>query len=85
MTIMELRKSMHISQSRFAEYFGLPLRTLQEWEQERHSPPPYLIGLLERIVELERNLTADGKNNIINRKEKQEGGISKESKGTGTA
>lgn len=83
MTIKELRMSMHMSQSQFAKYFNLPIRTLQEWEQERHNPPPYLMGLLERIVELERNVTADGRISIINRKEKSEDGISKENKGTG--
>lgn len=55
MTIKELRMSIQMSQRVFAEYFGLPLRTLQEWEQGRHDPPPYLTGLLERIIRLERN------------------------------
>ena len=50
----EFRQSIGMSQSKFAEYFNIPLRTLQEWEQERRTPPPYLLGLLKRIWELEK-------------------------------
>lgn len=49
----EFRQSIGMSQSKFAEHFGLPLRTLQEWEQERRTPPPYLLDLLKRIWTLE--------------------------------
>ena len=49
MTIQELRKKTGLSQSKFAEYFGLPLRTVQEWEQGRRKPPEYIPKLLERI------------------------------------
>lgn len=45
----EFRTSIGMSQSKFAEYFNIPLRTLQEWEQERRTPPPYLLDLLKRI------------------------------------
>lgn len=45
----EFRASTGLSQSKFAEYFNLPLRTLQEWEQGRQNPPPYLLDLLKRI------------------------------------
>lgn len=56
MTIQELREKTSLSQSKFAEYFGLPLRTVQEWEQGRRKPPDYMPKLLERIWNLE---TAD--------------------------
>lgn len=51
----EFRQSTGLSQSKFAEYFGLPLRTLQEWEQGRHNPPPYVLDLLKRIWKLENH------------------------------
>lgn len=53
MTIQELREKTGLSQSKFAEYFGLPLRTVQEWEQGRRKPPDYIPKLLERIWNLE--------------------------------
>ena len=49
----DFRLSTELSQSKFAEYFGLPIRTLQEWEQGRRKPPEYLLELLKRIWELE--------------------------------
>ena len=49
----EFRLSTGLSQSKFAEYFGLPIRTLQEWEQGRRNPPSYLLELLKRIWKLE--------------------------------
>ena len=49
----EFRLSTGLSQSKFADYFGIPVRTLQEWEQGRRNPPVYLLGLLKRIWKLE--------------------------------
>ena len=49
----EFRLSTGLSQSKFAEYFGIPIRTLQEWEQGRRNPPAYLLDLLKRIWKLE--------------------------------
>lgn len=56
MTIKEFRILTGLTQGKFAGYFGLPLRTLQEWEQERRTPPPYLVELLKRIWNLENRL-----------------------------
>lgn len=53
MKIKELRKLTGMSQRQFAEYFGISIRTIQEWEQERKSPPSYLVGLLKRILDFE--------------------------------
>lgn len=53
MKIKELRKLTGMSQSKFAAYFGISVRTLQEWEQERKEPPTYLVGLLKRILDYE--------------------------------
>ena len=50
MKIKELRRLTGMSQSEFAAYFGLSVRSVQEWEQERKQPPPYLVGLLKRMA-----------------------------------
>jgi putative transcriptional regulator len=55
MKIKELREKTGLSQSKFAEYFGISVRSIQEWEQERKNPPPYLVALLERIWSHENN------------------------------
>lgn len=53
MTVKELRKQTGMSQREFAAYFDISVRNIQEWEQERKQPPPYLIGLLHRILKNE--------------------------------
>ena len=47
MNIKELRTASGMSQSQFAEYFGIPLDTLQNWEQGRRKCPDYLLDLIE--------------------------------------
>ena len=53
MKIKELRDLTGMSQSTFAAYFGISVRNIQEWEQERKQPPPYLVSLLKRILDNE--------------------------------
>lgn len=45
----EFRKSLGMSQSQFAEYFKISVRSIQEWEQGRTNPPYYLLDLLKRL------------------------------------
>ena len=49
----DFRKQTGLSQSKFAEHFELPVRSVQEWEQGRRTPPEYLLKLLKRIWKLE--------------------------------
>ena len=49
-SIAEIRKSTGMSQSEFAKLFDIPVRTLQDWEQERRVPPPYVPGMILRIL-----------------------------------
>lgn len=53
-TLKELRKKTGMSQSVFASYFGLSVRTLQEWEQGNQAMPAYLLDLLDRVWTLEQ-------------------------------
>lgn len=55
MSIKELRNQTGLSQSAFAELFGIPLRTIQDWEQNRRQPPEYVLRLIEHIVTLHLN------------------------------
>lgn len=53
MTIKELRALTGLSQSKFAEKFGIPVKTIQSWEIELRSPAPYIPDLIEKILMLE--------------------------------
>lgn len=49
-SVAEIRKTTGMSQSEFAKFFDIPVRTLQDWEQERRVPPPYVPGMMLRIL-----------------------------------
>lgn len=48
--IKQMRNRTGLSQRRFAEEFGIPARTLQQWEQAKSSPPTYVENMLEGKV-----------------------------------
>lgn len=48
--IRELRDKTGLTQKEFAETYGIPLSTLQKWEQAVMTPPDYVINLLARII-----------------------------------
>lgn len=50
MTIKELRSLTGLSQKAFSDKYGIPKRTIEDWETERRTPPEYVIKLLERVV-----------------------------------
>ncbi|MCR5789478.1 MAG: helix-turn-helix domain-containing protein [Lachnospiraceae bacterium] len=52
--IKELRKKTGLSQSKFSAKFGIPVRTLQQWEQGISAPPEYLIRMMAYIMLLEK-------------------------------
>lgn len=56
MHIKEIRKRTGWTQKRFAEYFGVPLRTVQQWERNGSVPPQYIPQMMERILDLEEQL-----------------------------
>ena len=47
-SVAEIRKTTGMSQSAFAKFCDIPVRTLQDWEQERRVPPPYVPGMMLR-------------------------------------
>lgn len=50
MTVKEIRKITGLSQARFGEFYGIPKRTIEDWETGRRKPPEYVLELLERAV-----------------------------------
>lgn len=52
--IKEVRMDTGLSQSKFAAKFGIPVGTLQAWEQRRQDPPVYIISMIETILNSEK-------------------------------
>lgn len=46
MTVLEMRKATGMTQKAFAEYFGIPKRNIEDWENGRAECKPYLINLM---------------------------------------
>lgn len=47
------RKQMGVNQKEFADYFGIPYRTLVDWEREERQMPDYLLRLMMYKLEVE--------------------------------
>lgn len=52
----ELRESLKLSQSQFANKFNMPVKTVQSWESGIRNPPKYVLIMMLRICELEAEL-----------------------------
>ena len=51
--IRDMRKEADMTQMQFSAYFGIPRRTLEDWEAGRRHAPDYLIRLLRYKLEIE--------------------------------
>lgn len=51
--IKSLRTASGMTQKAFSEYFGIPKRTIEDWEGERRKCPPYLLELMVYKLENE--------------------------------
>ena len=73
--IKELRESTGMSRKDFSEHTGIPVRTLEDWEAARRTPPEYIPRLIayqlkyEELIkksanriELEKEKNMEGKN-----------------------
>ncbi|SNU08066.1 Helix-turn-helix [Lachnospiraceae bacterium] len=45
-SIKELRESTGMSRKDFSEHTGIPVRTLEDWEAGRRTPPEYIPRLI---------------------------------------
>ena len=46
----EIRKILGISRAAFSRKYNIPLRTLEDWDAGKKNPPEYVMDLLERVV-----------------------------------
>ena len=67
-TIIELRESTGMSRKEFSEHTGIPVRTLEDWEAGRRTPPEYIPRLLAYQMKFEgmfsSNVEVKGKRNV---------------------
>lgn len=53
MTIKELRQASGMTQKAFSEYFGIPKRSIENWEGGKRECPHYLLDLM--LIKLHRD------------------------------
>lgn len=60
MTIKDLRTRSKMTQKQFAEFFGIPQRSIENWEGGQRKCPQYLLDLMEYKLKKE-NIIKDEK------------------------
>lgn len=51
--LIKLRTKTGMNRREFADYFGIPYRTMQDWELGNRKMPDYLLRLMEYKIEME--------------------------------
>lgn len=49
--IKNLRHQTGLTQAAFAKKYGIPLSTLQHWEQGHRIPPDYVVNLISKEID----------------------------------
>lgn len=52
--IIKLRESTGMNRREFCEYFGIPYRTVTEWELGHRKMPDYVLRMMEYQVRMEK-------------------------------
>lgn len=55
MTVKEIREALGISRAEFSRRYNIPIRTLEEWEAGRRTPPAWVPELLQRLIDAEKD------------------------------
>ena len=59
--IKGLRESVKMSRKEFSKHTGIPVRTLEDWEAGRRTPPEYIPRLIEYQLKYEKLLAESKK------------------------
>lgn len=62
-TIKELRESVNMTRREFSEHIGIPVRTLEDWEAARRTPPEYIPKLIAYQLKYEELMKEKEKEN----------------------
>lgn len=52
--VKELREKMGMNRVEFCEYFGIPYRTVQDWEAGKRELPDYVLRLMWYRANIEK-------------------------------
>ena len=52
--VIALRESTGMNRKEFCEYFGIPYRTVSEWERGTRKMPDYVLRMMEYQVRMEK-------------------------------
>lgn len=52
--LIKLKESTGLSWNKFSDYFGIPLRTMQDWYMGKRRIPEYLLRLMVYKIETEK-------------------------------
>ena len=52
--VRELRDRLGMNRREFSDYYGIPYRTVQDWEAEKRELSEYLLRLMIYRAEMER-------------------------------
>lgn len=63
LTIKNIRKQTGLSRTAFSQKYNIPLRTLEEWESGRRTPPVYIPRMLAYYVYFSE--TTDNPGNLL--------------------
>lgn len=56
--LKSMRKEADMTQKEFAGYFGIPIRTVEDWERGIRHMPDYVLRLFAYKMEMEKLIAA---------------------------
>ena len=62
--IKELREKMGMNRREFCDYYGIPYRTVQDWEAGKRELPDYLLRLIIYRAEIEHAIKGESRLSI---------------------
>lgn len=62
--IKELREKMGMNRREFCDYYGIPYRTVQDWEAGKRELPDYLLRLIIYRAEIEHAINGESRLSI---------------------
>ena len=63
-TIKQLRESDGMTRKEFSQHTGIPVRTLEDWEAARRTPPEYIPRLIAYQLKYEELLREKENDNL---------------------
>lgn len=63
-TIKQLRESIGMTRKEFSQHTGIPVRTLEDWEAARRTPPEYIPRLIAYQLKYEELLREKENDNL---------------------